>query len=121
MTVGQTKLDEVHAGHSKLFISANHSQLQSKSLVSQTVETLMLSLWGSGVWDCVSYDSAEPCNCGHIKMKEWNSLQNKGITAYKAIRDENGGVFMFTGGATFCLERTELCSQQLLKYMKYML
>jgi len=28
---------------------------------------------------------------------------------------------MFTGGATLCFERTALCSQQLLKYMKYML
>lgn len=30
-------------------------------------------------------------------------------------------LFMFTGGATLCLEGIVLYSQQLLKYMKYML
>lgn len=58
-----------------------------QSLAAQTIAAPVLRLWSFGGCGCVSCDSAERCNYGHIQMKEWNSLQNKGIIAYELIRD----------------------------------
>lgn len=52
----------------------------------------------------VSCDSAEPSSCGHIEMKEWNSLQNKGIITCERLGIKTV-LFMFTGGATLFSER----------------
>lgn len=61
-----------------------------------------------------------PATTGTLKGRNGIHYKTKAFLHLKLL-EMKPVLFMFTGGATLCLEGIVLYSQQLLKYMKYML